>query len=129
MSDGIMKMTCHLDDYTVWDDIIDEHVKKFLKKWSIYPNIALSARETWEKIDTAANFLHPENIGRPIAVLGSGEIAPDFCPVSGMKTEDYHIEFCIEEKGASDYITLIFDEDPSFDGEPVEVQTAYCRSA
>lgn len=129
MKDGRLKMICYLDDYTVWDDILDEHVKKFLKKWSVYPNIALSAKETWEQIDAAANFLHPENIGRPVAVLCGGEIAPDFCPVSGMTTEDYHIEFCIEEKGTSDRVTLIFDEHPDFDGEYAEEQTAYCRSA
>ena len=129
MNDGRLKMVCHLDDYTVWDDIIDEHVTKFMEKWSIYPNIALSAKETWEQIDAAANFLHPENIGRPIALLDSGEIMPDFCPVSGLTTEDYHIEFCIDEKGKSDYITLIFDEDPTFDGEFAEEQTTYRKSA
>jgi hypothetical protein len=129
MSDGIMKMTCHLDDYTVWDDILDEQVKRFRKKWSIYPNIALSAKETWEKIDSAANFLHPENIGRPAAVLCTGETEHEFSPISGLTTPDYRIEFCIEEKGASDYITLIFDEDPTFDGEPLEDQTVFCRSA
>ena len=129
MNDERMKMVCRLDDYTIWDDILDEHAEKFRKKWSIYPNIALSAKETWEQIDAAANFLHPENIGRPAAVLVSGEIAPDFCPLSGLSTKDYHIEFCIDEKGASDYITLLFDEAPTFDGETVEVPTTYRRSA
>ena len=129
MNDGRLKMICYLDDYTIWDDILDEHVTKFREKWSVYPNIALSAKETWEQIDAAANFLHPENIGRPTAVLCGGEIVPDFCPVSGMTTEDYHIEFCIDEKGKADRITLIFDEDPTFDGEYVVEQTVYRRSA
>lgn len=129
MNDGKLKMIFHLDDYTVWDDILDEHIRKFRRKWSIYPNIALSAEETWEQIDAAANFLHPENIGRPAAVLSGGELAHDFCPLSGLTTEDYHIEFRIGEKSAADYVTLLFDEDPSFDGEPLEDLTAYCRSA
>lgn len=115
-------MICFINDYAEWDDIIHEHSCIFFKSYSIYPNLLLASKKTWEKIDEYANLYNPENIKPPDQNNIDYNQEDDLKSISCFVTSEYSLEFCIEEKANENYFILIFDEDPIFDGEPYDYE-------
>ena len=133
-NNSILKMICSISDYSTWDDTIHEHACKFFKSYSIYPNILLASKITWQKIDEYANLFKPENIKKSNTdIIDDEENNGDIKSISTFTTSSYSLEFCLDEKANADYCILIFDEDPTFDGEPcdedVDEVTIYKRIA
>ncbi len=102
---------------------------KFYEAFNIYPNLLLAAETTWKKIDHYANLISPVNIYKGPET--DDEMNEEFKSISSFVTPDFELEFCLDFKIKENYFILIFDEDPSFDGEPVEdpQQIVYRRIA
>ncbi|MFP3043073.1 hypothetical protein LQZ19_14765 [Treponema primitia] len=107
----IFKEFGFIDDYSRWDDIINERVNRFYTLYRVHPNILLASGATFDRIDAFLR-LHPENL----AYSGEGE-APDFDGFSTFIGEDYTLEFCLDADQRENYFILVFDETPDFDGE------------
>jgi len=118
----VLKLTGVIIDFSVWDDVINLTAVKFYNKFNVYPNILLANASTYKKIDLYAQ-MHPnriiteDNDGNIETIETSNE------PYDGLSlfvTEDYELECCMDFDLQEGYFTLIFDEAPDFDGEPVE---------
>ena len=120
-NNSILKMICFISDYSIWDDTIHEHACKFHKSYSIYPNILLASKITWQKIDEYANLFNPDNIKKSDNdIIADEEDNGGIKSISSFTTSSYSLEFCLDEKANEDYCILIFNEDPTFDGEPCD---------
>ncbi len=118
---SIFKMICYMSDYTLWDETIHENVLRFHKLYSIYPNIMLASKNTWDKIDEFANLLHPDSIIDSDDYIFDEDMDENgIKPISSFESDDYTLHFCVDEKANENYFFLVFDEDPIFDGEPYE---------
>jgi len=113
-------MICFIEDYGAWDHTINRHALEFFVSYSIYPNILLASKTTWDTIDSVANQLHPENISHSGMEIGESEPDGSLRYISSFVTETYSLEFCLDEKVNEGYFVLVHDEHPTFDGEPVE---------
>ena len=114
-----LKLSCSISDYEYWDDTIYENALKFHDEYAIHPNILIASKITWDKIDKYANLYHPENIGLmddDIIDFDEEEIKT----IAGFQTSEYSLAFCLDEKIATDHFILVFDEHPTFDGEPID---------
>jgi len=119
---GVLKLTGIITDFSVWDDTIHLSVVKFHNQFNVYPNILLANASTYRKIDLYAQ-MHPDRIvmadndGNIETIETSNE---PYDGLSCFKTEDYELECCLDYDLQEGYFTLIFDEAPDFDGEPIE---------
>ena len=119
---GILKLNGIITDYSIWDDTIHLCAVKFHDQFNVYPNILLACDFTYRKIDLYAQ-MHPNRImitdddGNIETIETSSE---PYNGLSHFATEDYELECCMDHDLAEGSFTLIFDEEPDFDGEPVE---------
>ena len=116
-TDKRFKMHCFFSDYINWDDTINEYVGKFHKNHNVYPNILEANEFTLRSIDLAAQ-MHPDRI---VNNETEENIEVSNIPYEGLShfvAENYCLEMCLDFDLAEGAFTLIFDEDPSFDGLP-----------
>jgi hypothetical protein len=120
--DKRLKLTGIITDFSVWDDTIHFTSVKFHGQFNVFPNILLASDCTYRKIDLYAQ-MYPNRImitgndGNIETIETSDE------PYNGLShfvTEDYELECCLDSDLPDGSFTLIFDESPDFDGEPVE---------
>jgi hypothetical protein len=119
---GIFKLTGIIVNYSIWDDTIHLNAVKFHDQFNIYPNILLASDSTYRKIDLYAQ-IHPDRISTTDDDSNIETIETSDEPYNGLSqfvTEDYELECCLDFDLAEGYFTLIYDETPDFDGEPVE---------
>lgn len=83
----------------------------------------LASKTTWKKIDKYANLFNPDNIKASESSIENINLEEEIKTISCFTTSDYSIEFCFDEKVKEDYFILVFDEEPIFDGEPVDDDT------
>jgi hypothetical protein len=121
-NDGRLILTGIIADYSIWDDTIHLYTVKFHDLYGIYPNILLACEITYHKIDLYAQ-MHPNRIiitgddGNIETIETSDKSYNGLC---NFITEDYDLECCLDFDLPEGSFTLIFDEAPDFDGEPVE---------
>jgi hypothetical protein len=62
---------------------------------------------------------------------GEAKYKEEFIHISGFASALYSIDFCLDESIAPNHITLVFDEDPTFDGEELACpeRMRYVRAA
>jgi hypothetical protein len=119
---GVLKLAGVITDFSVWDDTIHLSAVKFHSQYNVYPNILLASDFTYRKIDLYAQ-MHPNRIvttgddGNIETIETSNE---PYEGLSSFVTEDYELECCMDFDLKEGYFTLIFDEEPDFDGERVE---------
>jgi len=119
---SILKLTGVITDFSKWDDTIHLSAVKFHNQYNVYPNILLASDFTYRKIDLYAQ-MHPNRIvttgidGNIETIETSNE---PYNGLSSFVTEDYELECCMDFDLQEGYFTLIFDEEPDFDGERVE---------
>ena len=118
--DSRLKLHCVIIDFSVWDDTIHLCVEKFHKKYNVYPNILLANEYTYRKIDLHAQK-HPERLIDPDREETIETSSYPYTGLSYFTTEDYSLELCLDFDLQNGSITLIFDEDPDFSGEPAPV--------
>ena len=110
-------------NYDEWDDTLYLKINAFKEERGIYPNIMLARKSTYCKIDKVAAE-HPDRLEWD----GEGDAPDDFeGGLSCFCTDDFCIEFCLDTENELkvDEFKLIFDEDPTFDGE--EEPSTYVR--
>jgi len=119
---GVLKLVGVITDFSVWDDTIHLTAVKFHSQYNVYPNILLANDSTYRKIDLYAQ-MHPNRIvtsdddGNIETIETSNE---PYNGLSSFVTEDYELECCMDFDLQEGCFTLIFDEEPDFDGERVE---------
>jgi len=119
---GVLKLAGVITDFSVWDDTIHLSAVKFYSQYNVYPNILLANDSTYRKIDLYAQ-MHPNRIVTDGADGNIETIETSKKPYEGLSlfvTEDYELECCMDFDLQEGYFTLIFDEAPDFDGEPIE---------
>lgn len=114
--DKLAKQPCDrgcFTDYEIWADILHEKVIDFYNERGIYPNILLANNKTYDKI-TEYEKDKPENR------VWEGEGLPEeFDGFSAFSTKEYCLEFCVNNRLKVNNFRLIYDENPTFDGEEV----------
>ncbi len=133
-SSGTLKMICFIKNYKAWDSTLHAYAKEFFDEHMVYPNIACASHATWNHIDKIANKRNPKNIQRsedylPDHTIGAVEEEEEIKTISGFATAEYSIDFCVDELIGNNCVVLIFDEDPTFDGENIEGKNVYRRVA
>jgi hypothetical protein len=108
--------TFHIDDYMIWDDEVFAAAHEFYHKKSIYPNILLANSKTFKEIDEIVK----EYGTTSLVYEGDEEEPPEFDGLSEFTANDFSLTFCLDETIADDYFCLIYDSDPSFDGEEID---------
>jgi hypothetical protein len=116
---GILTLTGVITDFSIWDDTIHIFVVKFHKKHNVYPNILLACASTYQKIDLYAQ-MHPDRLIDPDGIKTIETSNEPYHGISEFLTDDYSLECCMNYNLQEGYFTLIFDESPDFDGEPIE---------
>jgi hypothetical protein len=108
---NIFKEFGYINDYSKWDDTINEKAQHFHELYRVYPNILIACAATFDNID---NYLkqHPGNL----VFSGSGE-PPPFEGLSTFTATDYELEFCLAVDQTEHYFILVYDETPDFDGK------------
>jgi hypothetical protein len=115
---GVLRLSGLITDFSIWDDTIHLTVLKFHTQYNVYPNILLASDITYRKIDLYAQ-MHPERLLDPD---GEETIETSSHPYNGLSyftTDDYELELCLDFDLGEGSFTLVFDETPEFDGEPV----------
>jgi hypothetical protein len=120
--DDRLKLTGVITDFSIWDDTIHLYAVKFHDQFNVYPNILLASDCTYRKIDLYAQ-MHPNRIvitddDGNIETIGTSD--EPYNGLSHFVAEDYELECCLDSDLPEGSFTLIFDEAPDFDGEPVE---------
>jgi hypothetical protein len=118
----VLKLTGVITDFSIWDDTIHLFAVKFHNQYNVYPNILLANDSTYRKIDLYAQ-MHPNRIVTADINSNIETIETSNEPYNGLghfATEDYELECCMDYDLQEGYFSLIFDEAPDFEGEPVE---------
>lgn len=106
-------------DYSAWADTLYDKVLAFYAERGVYPNLLLTSDKTYDKI-TEYEQDKPEN-----RVWEGDREAEEFTGFASFSTPEYSLEFCVNNELTTDTFHLVYDEDPTFDGEekPEDSQT------
>jgi len=113
-------MLCSFSDYEDWADELFGNADSFHKKFGVYPNIMLASTATWDYIDLFVNLCEPERILPPDGDFAAEPGDDGIKSITCFATPDFEINFCRDERIAADSYMLVFDEAPTFGGEPVD---------
>jgi hypothetical protein len=116
---GVLRLTGIITDYTIWDDTINLYAEKFHKQFNVYPNILLASDFTYRKIDLYAQ-MHPDRLVDLNEMETMETSNEPYEGISYFTSENYELECCLDYDLPDGSFTLVFDEAPEFDGEPVE---------
>ena len=116
---GILTLTGIITVFSKWDDTIHLYVIKFQSQYNVYPNILLACTSTYRKIDLYAQ-MHPDRLIDPDGIETIETSSEPYNGLSHFATENYELECCMDYDLQEGHFTLIFDEAPDFDGEPIE---------
>ncbi|GMO27630.1 MAG: hypothetical protein Pg6A_15270 [Termitinemataceae bacterium] len=105
-----------IDEYILWDDEVYAAAQEFYKHKTIYPNILLANSKTFSLIDENVKKYGTTNL----VYEGKETEPPEFGGLSAFTAGDFSLDFCLDETAADDHFCLIYDNDPSFDGEEVD---------
>jgi hypothetical protein len=104
------------DDYESWDDTLYLIANVFKQKHSIYPNIMLASEATYNHIDENVR----KNGIKHLEYEGDENPPPEFKGLSSFSTEDFEVNFCLDNDLPENIFHLVYDDDPSFDGEDLD---------
>jgi hypothetical protein len=112
--DGIIRERFRFSDYEEWSETLAGDIKVFRQVHTIAPNLLAASREVYLAIDEAAQS------EREMVVNENGEhpSLDERFEISGFLIDGLEVEFVLTETTIAPEYMLIFDPDPSFDGEP-----------
>jgi len=116
-NDKRLKLQGLISDYMVWDDTINDYAEKFYSKHNVYPNILEANEFTLNRIDLIAQ----KNPNRVVNSDDGGTIETSDLSYEGLNcfiASEYSLELCLDYQLSDGAFTLIFDENPDFDGLP-----------
>ena len=115
---GILQLTGIIPDFSKWDDTINLYAEKFHEQFNVYPNILLACDLTYRKIDLYAQ-MHPDRLIDPDGIESMETSDVPYQGISCFTADDYELECCFDYDLPEGSFTLVFDETPDFDGEPM----------
>ncbi|MCC5815798.1 MAG: hypothetical protein JJT78_13680 [Leptospira sp.] len=114
----IQQKTFTIKNFQKWDHLIYKNAIAFQEKYGVYPNVLLACVDTFREIDTVANFIARNKIrDETIAANYTNPPQGNFANLSGFYTEDFEIDFAIEDSLEIGKMKLVFDSDPDWGGE------------
>ena len=94
---------------------------EFAKESGVHPNIISATREVYEQIDYFVQF-DLENVENVENEDGTHPTEEEHVDLASFLTDDCEVRFTINEMTPFRGFLLIYDEHPSFDGEPEPVE-------
>lgn len=117
----ILKKTFTIKNFHNWHHTIYENAIDFFEKYGVYPHILLASEKTFLEIDAIANFTGRDNIRDEVKSANFKNPEPgSLAHLGAFCTEDFEIEFALEEKLEFGKAKLVFDIDPDGGGEEWE---------
>ena len=114
---GILKKSFSFRLFVCWADELFDASNEFYNEFSIYPNIMSAMPVVYKEIDT----LVLEDLENVVNEQGEHPEPGSEVSLAGFSTDEFEIDFTINDITPSPGFLLIYDEDPSFDGEPEAV--------
>ena len=113
MPTGIIRERYAFADIAEWPHELNDAVLSFEERHGVYPNLISGSEELYRTIDVLVQE-DRENV-----VNDSREHPPDGedFELGSFGTEEYSVEFTLSETTSAPDFLLIYDENPSFDGE------------
>lgn len=116
-SKGVLKMSFEFSDMTEWDKTLAWSIDRFKEDKRINPNLMSANMETYAEIDMIARKRRDAVTNEK----GKHPKANDKFSLSSFSYGDAVLEFTLNEMTPYLGFILIYDVDPSFDGEPVQI--------
>ena len=116
--DGILKKLFAFDLLMEWPHELFAATVEFTEEFGVHPNIMSATTEVYRQIHYFVQF-DLENVENEDGTHPTGEEHVD---LASFLTDDCEVRFTITEMTPFPAFLLIYDEDPSFDGEPEPVE-------
>jgi hypothetical protein len=112
--DGVIRERFRFGDFDEWPETLAGDIEVFKQVHRIMPNVLAASKEVFIEIDEAAQA------NREMVVNEIGEHLPtdEEFEISGFLIDNFEVEFVLMETTVMPEYLLIYDSDPSFDGEP-----------
>lgn len=100
-------------DYQHWDKELYDATIVFREEFTLFPTIVIINKQTAARIDMIANNVRKDNIkGNENQSLDEDE----FATLSSFETDEFSLEFAIDDTIPDRKFILVFDSDPDWDG-------------
>lgn len=104
-------------DFAEWVKTVNESIEDFTQSFGFHPNIMCATLGVWRRINEAVQ----EDLDNVVNEEGEHPGPDDVVELGGFHGEGCHLTFTVNEVTPYPAFLLVFDEDPSFDGEPEPV--------
>lgn len=113
----IIRVDEQIKKWTDWDHKIDGAAQNFITRHACAPNILVANEQTLSQIDVVATTCRAHNISH----IEDGSDLPEgeFASLDSFAGDGYSLMFCIDPELPTKHFSLIFDDDPDGDGEPL----------
>ncbi len=115
---GILKKSFAFESFEKWPNELYAAIVAFTEEFGVDPNILCTTTEVYRKIDYFVQF-DLENVTNE---EGEHPTEDDHVELSGFLTDTCEVDFTITEMTPFPGFLLVYDEDPTFDGEPEPVE-------
>jgi hypothetical protein len=116
--DGILKKSFSFVEFEQWPHELYRATVGFAHEFGVHPNIMSATTEVYREIDFYVQF-DLENVENE---NGEHPAEDEDVELASFLTPDCEVEFTINEMTPFPGFLLVYDEDPSFDGEPEPVE-------
>ena len=114
MADHLMKRY-EFSDFAEWAGTVNASIEDFTESFGIHPNIMCAGSSVWQAINEAVRNEAQNVVNAEGEHPGPGDVVE----LAGFYYGDEcHLTFTVNEVTPYPAFLLVFDEDPSFDGEP-----------
>lgn len=112
--DGVIRKAYRFTDFEEWPHELFAAIEDFADEFGIHPNIMCAGTEVYSEIDRQV-MSDLENV---VNDEGEHPTADDEVVLAGFQADECDVEFTVTSITPYPVYLLIYDADPSFDGEP-----------
>ncbi len=116
--EGILKKSFTFESFEEWPHELYAAIQAFTEEFGVHPNIMCTTTEVYCEIDYFVQF-DLENVRND---KGERPTEEDDVELSRFLTDTCEVEFTINEMTPFPGFLLVYDKDPTFDGEPEPVE-------
>ncbi len=116
--DGILKKSFSFAEFEEWPHELFRATVEFTEEFGVHPNIMSATTEVYQQIDYYVQF-ELENV---VNEAGDHPTEEDDVKLASFLTADCEVEFTINDMTSFPGFLLVYDENPTFDGEPEAVE-------
>ena len=114
----LFRKVFEFEDYQYWDRELYRSAMEFREEYILFPTIAILSKQTAARIDMIANNVHKDRIK---GEENQNPESDEFATLASFETEDFSLEFAIDDTLPDRKFILVFDSDPDWNGgEPKE---------